>query len=236
MLLGLAHEGGADPVAFAILTGIMALVNYPRVLRKAQEEVDSVCDDGTMPRWSDYDSLPYVRMIIKEILRWRPPFPWGVVHALEEDDEWAGYHLPKGSTVVLNVWEIHMNPKRYADPEEFIPERFEGFPLSTTDYASSPDYMARDVYTFGAGRRICPGSHIAEVDLFLVLSKIIWAFDLSTLDGKPLDVDPVLAFRGHNLREPLPFKVNFTPRGAVRRSTIERDLATAEGVTFSRFG
>ncbi len=47
-----------------------------------------------------------------------------------------------------------MNPKRYVDPEEFIPERFEKFPLSTTEYVSSPDYMARDVYTFGAGRRV----------------------------------------------------------------------------------
>ena len=69
-----------------------------------------------------------------------------------------------------------------------------------------------------------------------MLSKIIWAFDLSTPDGHPLNMDPVTAFTGHNLREPLPFKVNFTPRSTVRRSTIERELASAEGVTFSRFG
>ncbi|KAF8325803.1 cytochrome P450 [Cantharellus anzutake] len=235
-LLGLAHEGGADPVAFAILSGIMALVNHPRVMRKAQEEIDSVCDEGTMPQWSDYDRLPYVRMIIKETFRWRPPFPWGVVHELSENDEWGGYHLPKGSTVILNIWEIHMNPRRYANPEEFIPERFEEFPLPTTDYVSSPDYMSRDVYTFGAGRRVCPGSHIAEMDLFLALSKIIWAFDLATPDGKPLNADPVTAFKGHNLREPVPFKVNFTPRGEVRRSIIARELATAEEIIFSRFG
>ncbi len=55
-----------DSFLFAMLPSIWTeffrLINYPRVLRKAQEEVDSVCDDGAMPKWSDYDSLPYVRM------------------------------------------------------------------------------------------------------------------------------------------------------------------------------
>ena len=47
-----------------------------------------------------------------------------------------------------------MNSERYADSGEFIPERFEGFSSSEMDYASDPDHMARDVYTFGAGRRV----------------------------------------------------------------------------------
>lgn len=49
-----------------------------------------------------------------------------------------------------------MNPERYSDPDEFRPERFEGFPLSSSEYMHQHG-AARDHFTFGAGRRsVCP--------------------------------------------------------------------------------
>jgi len=236
MILAVAHEGGSDIVANAIMACLMALVNSPRVLQKAREEVDSVCDEDTIPRWSDWDRLPYIRMVVKETLRWRPPFPWGVLHALDEDDIWNGYTIPKGSSVLMNIWNINMNPDRYPNPEVFWPERFESFPLSSSEYINSSDSLLRDHYTFGAGRRSCPGLVIADIDLFLSVSKILWAFDLSTPDGQPLDTSPETAFTGPNLRRPLPFKITFRVRSEARARTIEAEMRAAEENVFSRFG
>ena len=53
-------------------------------------------------------------------------------HAAVEDDFYKGYYIPRGSTVIGNVWAIHRDPDRFFNPHSFIPERFyrEGKPTS----------------------------------------------------------------------------------------------------------
>ena len=46
-----------------------------------------------------------------------------------------------------------MDPRRYKNPEEFCPERFASFPLSSSEYINRSDSIVRDHFTFGAGRR-----------------------------------------------------------------------------------
>jgi len=48
--------------------------------------------------------LPYIRAIIKETLRMRPPNKVEIHHATTEDDWYEGMFIPKGSVVVLNWW------------------------------------------------------------------------------------------------------------------------------------
>lgn len=68
--------------------------------------------------------------------------------------------LPKGSTVVLNVWAMHHDSNTWKDPQHFIPERFEAYPSLASSYAASGKWDERDHYGYGAGRRICPGESI----------------------------------------------------------------------------
>ena len=62
--------------------------------------------------------------------------------------------------------------------------------LGLYDSASNPDGSKRDQFTFGAGRRICPGMHVAERSLFLAIARTLWAFNI----GPKTDTkgDPVL--------------------------------------------
>lgn len=53
------------------------MVLYPNVMRKAQNEIDSVVGRDRLPSFSDQDELPYVRAMVKEVLRWRPVAPLG---------------------------------------------------------------------------------------------------------------------------------------------------------------
>ena len=73
---------------------------FPEVQRKAQAELDRVVGHSRLPEFSDLQSLVYVRAVILEALRWMPAVPLGIPHYLTEDDEYKGYFLPKGSTVV----------------------------------------------------------------------------------------------------------------------------------------
>jgi cytochrome P450 len=77
---------------------------YPETMRLAQEEIDRVVGDGRLPTWDDEASLPYVRAMIKELLRWRPVNKFGMMHATSDDDWYNGYFIPKGAVVVLNWW------------------------------------------------------------------------------------------------------------------------------------
>ena len=52
----------------------LAMTIYPEAQKKAQLEIDSVCH-GRLPDFSDYDSLPYVHAVVKELLRWHPVAP-----------------------------------------------------------------------------------------------------------------------------------------------------------------
>lgn len=53
----------------------MAMVLYPEVQKKAQEEIDRVVGSDRLPTFDDMDNLPYVRCIVSEALRWLPVSP-----------------------------------------------------------------------------------------------------------------------------------------------------------------
>lgn len=74
LLLGELIEGGADTSAAALRTLILALVTNPDIQKKAQGELDMVCGDQRSPQWSDFEHLPYINMLVKEGLRWRPMY------------------------------------------------------------------------------------------------------------------------------------------------------------------
>lgn len=79
-------EGGSDTSSSLILAIVQALIKYPEVQRKAQEEIDAVVGSERSPQWSDLANLPYINMIIKEGHRWRPILPLGFPHALGEGE------------------------------------------------------------------------------------------------------------------------------------------------------
>lgn len=72
--LGEMVEGGADTSGSAIATLLMVFAKWPRIQQRAQDEIDSVCGANRSPLWSDFEKLPYINLLIKEGLRWRPMY------------------------------------------------------------------------------------------------------------------------------------------------------------------
>ena len=81
----------------------------------------------------------------------------GFPHRLERDDVYKSYFIPKGATIMVNIWSLTRNPDLYADPDVFDPNRFLD-PESPAHRGSLG--LQRDV-NFGFGRRVCIGQDLA---------------------------------------------------------------------------
>ena len=73
---------------------------YPDIQRKAQEELDRVVGPNRLPNFDDREKLIYIRAVTMECMRWMPVTPVGVPHTVIEDDEYKGFAIPKGATVI----------------------------------------------------------------------------------------------------------------------------------------
>lgn len=82
------------------------MISFPDVQKRAQAELDEVVGRDRLPTFSDYEHLHYIRAIIQEIARWWPVTPLGVSHRVAQDDEYDGYHIPKDTLVIPNVWYV----------------------------------------------------------------------------------------------------------------------------------
>ena len=80
------------------------MILFPEVQKKAQAELMFVVGANRLPEYDDEPSLPYIRAIAKECLRWRSVVPLGIPHRALEEDEYRGFRIPKGSIVLANIW------------------------------------------------------------------------------------------------------------------------------------
>lgn len=84
-----------------------------------------------------------------------------------------------------------------------------GDSLTSAQSSNLSDPYKRDHWMFGAGRRICPGMMVAEREIWLAISRLIWAFTLEQVPGRPIDLRE---YDGLSGRSPVPFHVRLMPR------------------------
>ena len=82
------------------------MLENPDVQRKGQEELDRVVGRGRVPDFSDKVNLPYMMAMYKEVLRLRPSVPMGFPHGVISDDVYKGMRIPRGATIVPNIWFV----------------------------------------------------------------------------------------------------------------------------------
>jgi len=219
--LGILYLAGTDTTTSLVSAFILLMVLHPDVLQKAQTEIDNVIGDAGLPTLSDQAALPYLEAVLKEVYRWTAPTPVGGPHQLTEEDDYAGFDLPKGSTVLANVWAMSRDEEHYPDPERFDPERFLGV---AEEVAQTRDPHK---FVFGFGRRICPGRVLADSSIFLAAASLVAVFDIRparTLDGE--EIIPVPAFTSGTVRSPKPYLCDISPR---TRKKVDLVQGTTDG-------
>lgn len=119
---GTMIEAGSDTTSKQLNNSIVGILSRGKeVVEKAHEELDRVVGMRT-PSFDD--DLPYIRAMVKEVMRWRFVNKFGTNHYATEDGWYKGYFIPKGSVVMINIWGIHYDPTRYPDPETVLPKAF----------------------------------------------------------------------------------------------------------------
>ncbi|KAF9469732.1 cytochrome P450 [Collybia nuda] len=200
-----SYAAGADTTTSNIGTFIYAMTRNPSVQQKAQQEIDNLTGGQRLPNHDDRNSLPYVEALFREVMRWRPVLPLGVAHAALNDDVYNGYYIPKGSTVISNIWAMTHDESIYTEPDAFKPERF-----INGDGKLNDDDLT---FVFGFGRRICVGRHMASSTVWLITASILAVFNIRRdKDELSNEILPTVDYTDGLVSHPLPFRCSITPR------------------------
>ncbi|GLJ05460.1 hypothetical protein SUGI_0018550 [Cryptomeria japonica] len=111
-----------DNPSNAVEWALPEMLLQPEIMQKAVEEIDRVVGKDRLVEESDHMKLVYVKACAKEALRLHPMAPFKLPHKSMEDSTVGGYHIPKGSHVILSRVGLGRNPCVWEDPLESFHE------------------------------------------------------------------------------------------------------------------
>ncbi|KAK7677845.1 hypothetical protein QCA50_019157 [Cerrena zonata] len=213
------YAAGTETTATVMMTFMLAMVRYPDVYRKLQEEINQVVGSERLPDCDDRQALPYTECVIKETYRWRTPVPLGIPHSSTKPDAYNDYHIPQNAMVIPNIWAMSQDERMYYNPTEFRPERF----LKT-------NVLDPKNIVFGFGRRQCPGNELADRSIFLLISGIAATMDITKCkDSMGIEITPPPNFTSGLVSRPEEFCCTIKPRsGKAERLVRQMNVVVTE--------
>ncbi|KAF5359953.1 hypothetical protein D9757_012242 [Collybiopsis confluens] len=202
LFAGQLELSGGESTYATILTFMVAMVKFPDVQKKLQEEIDGVVGRDRLPAIQDRPNLPYVNATIKEALRWRPALPLSIARKLKHDDFYEGYFIPEGTIVMPNIWTISTDDRSGIPSEQFAPERF----LQQHVKEPALDPMS---YAFGFGRRFILIYHLCQILSYSLSASVDLSLPIDSR-GAPMSCDP--GYTSGLVSHPKPYELNITPR------------------------
>ena len=120
-LIGDLLFAGTETTGNTLTWSIVYLLHYPDVKEKVQKEIDKVLGKYKKPSILDKQKMPYVEATVMEIQRIADVAPLAVPHSGLEDVELRGYTIPKGTTVMPNLYAVHRDERIWEHPYQFNP-------------------------------------------------------------------------------------------------------------------
>ncbi|KAK9872103.1 hypothetical protein WA026_016148 [Henosepilachna vigintioctopunctata] len=163
---------GIDTISMAVCSILYQLSIRPEEQEKMYEELKRLMPDPETPLTSSLlNEMSYLKSFVKEVLRMYSTVI-GNGRTLQQDTIIQGYHVPKGIQVVFPTLVTGSMAEFVSEPEKFLPERWmkhsgENFKLHP--YASLP---------YGHGARMCLGRRFADLEIQVLLAKLIRSFKL----------------------------------------------------------
>ncbi|KAI9443604.1 cytochrome P450 [Lactarius indigo] len=211
-LVGTMVSAGGETTSTTLQWWVLAMLAYPEVQTRAQAELDEVVGNARPPTIADLPSLPYIRAMVKEALRWSPTVPFSIPHASTEDDWYEGLFIPKGTICLQNMRTLNFDPEVFGsnamdfDPSRYLDEKGQ---VKTLMVGREEGHMS-----FGFGRRECPGKFVAEWTLGIDIATLLWAMRFERPEGAQGKLDVRTVVHTGITAQPQPFECKMTPRFA----------------------
>jgi len=174
-LMFAGHDTSTSTLTFML----HELARHPEVVQLMHEEQDRVLGGASPSALQLEKEMPYLEMVLDEVLRLYPPAWIGPRRATAEF-ELGGCTVPRGAYVNYCSWASHRLPEVFPEPEAFIPERF------TRERKAA---LPRGAYVpFGGGSRICIGKRFGQTEVKLVATKMLQRLRLEALPGRTVTI------------------------------------------------
>nr|WAL01191.1 cytochrome P450 family 79 [Linum usitatissimum] len=160
-----------DNPSNAVEWAMAELIKQPNLLAKATAEIDRVVGKDRLVQESDIGSLNYVKACARESFRLHPMAPFNVPHVAMQDTVVAGYFIPKGSQALLSRHGLGRNPKVWADPLRYDPERH----LNDGAEVVLTEHDLRFI-SFSTGRRGCVAALLGTCMTTMLLARLLQCF------------------------------------------------------------
>ncbi|WP_396173498.1 cytochrome P450 [Flavobacterium sp.] len=181
ILFAAGHETTSNALTFTC----ELLARNPDSQVKILEEIQRIKNESDdIMHW--IKNATYTKLVIEESMRLYPP-AYFIDRVNIEEDSFNGILLPKGSTLLFSVFEIHRHPDFWTNPEEFIPERF----------LDENTKFSKNYFPFGAGPRMCIGNNFAMYEMILAIIALVEQFEIIE-KKEPIQIKPLITLKPYN--------------------------------------
>lgn len=206
------YLAGFHTTSVALAWLMFAVARHKDVQRQLREEIHQVCGQ-TPPGTQHVDQLLYTQMVVKETLRLYPPSWELFARRSVQESELGGYRIPAKSLVLIMPILTHRDPRFFANPMDFDPQRFSPSRAhEISPYAWIP---------FGAGPHHCIGKSMAVMQMIQILAAVVQKFEFK-LDEK--EAEEIRTVPKVSLRPAKDIKLSITARDSELSTTTEASL------------
>ncbi|NWJ05424.1 CP2J6 protein, partial [Crypturellus undulatus] len=192
---------GTETTATTLRWALLYMMLYPEIQEKVQKELDTVLGPSHKICYEDRKKVPYTNAVIHEIQRYSNIILIALPRRSVKDTELLGFHIPKNTTIVVNIDSVLSDPEKWETPQQFNPGHF---------LDENGNFVNREAFlAFSIGHRVCMGELLARMELFIVFSTLLQAFRFILPEGVK-EVNTEIVF-GSTMKPP-PYQLCAIPR------------------------
>lgn len=166
---------GEDTTAHTLAWMTWLLHRHPEALARARAEVDALGVDPAGWTPERFARLPWLDACCNETMRLKPVAPTITLQALR-DTVVAGVRVPSGTIVWGAMRSPNLDARHFDDAAAFRPARW-----LAGDASGGALSANRVAMPFGAGPRVCPGRHLALLEMKIALAVLLGSFEIAEL-------------------------------------------------------
>lgn len=168
--------GGIDMTVIAVICMLYLLAINPAKQSKLREEV-----------LGQENRKQFLRACLKESMRMMSPVAVGNTRLSTKEYNLLGYRVPKNVLVVCAQHYMPLMEKHFPRPDEFIPERWLADKNDPLYYGNTHAFV---MAPWGYGVRSCVGRRIAELEIEMLITKMIENFQIDWTSSETLQFSP----------------------------------------------